>query len=88
LADDGNLDFFCDDGAGVLSLEEGLGNEAEASDMGGDGGSVSTGAPFLGGGRAISSGGVDMSGELAVERGEFSKVGDSGIEMSVEMVDK
>lgn len=56
--------------------------------MGGDGGSASVGAPFLGGGRETSSGGVVMSGELAVERGEFSKVGDSGMEMSVEMADK
>jgi hypothetical protein len=85
---DGNLDLFWEDGAGVLSREEGFGSEADVSDLGGDGGSVSIGAPFLGGGRAITSGGVVMSGELAVERGEFPKTGDSGMEISVEMVER
>lgn len=84
---EGNLDFFCEEGIGVRSLEAGLGSD-EASDTGGEGGSESPGVSFLGGGRDISSGGVEISGELAVERGEFSKVGDPGIEMSVEMTDK
>lgn len=40
------------------------------------------------GGSETSLGGVEMRGELAVDLGEFSKVGDSGIEMSVEMVER
>lgn len=88
LSADGRRVFLC--GAGVLScVLLGLGSEVEASDMGGDGGSWM--GPFLGGSSAVS-GGVVMSGELAVEPGEFStflsKVGDSGTEMSVDIMDR
>lgn len=85
---DGILDLFCDDGIGVLSFEVGLASDAEASDMGGDGGSARESGSLPGGGRATSLGGVVMRGELAVERGEFSKVGDSRRDRSVDMVDR
>lgn len=84
---EGSLDFFLSVGAGVLSLEAGLGRVDEASDMGGDGGSLGR-ASLLAGGKETSSGGVEMSGELAVDLGEFSNVGDSGIDISVDIVDK
>ncbi len=86
---EGSLVFFRSvGGAGVLSLvlDAGLGIVEEASDMGGDGGSLRT-VSLLAGGKAISSG-VEISGELAVDLGELSKVGDSGIEMSVDIVER
>jgi hypothetical protein len=36
---EGMRDFFCEEGAGVLSFKDDLGIGAEASDIGGDGGS-------------------------------------------------
>ena len=87
--DEGSLDFFLSVGTGVLSLvlEAGLGRVDEASDMGGDGGSLGM-VSLLTGGKETSEGGVEMSGELAVDLGEFSNVGDSGIEMSVDMAER
>lgn len=84
---EGSRDFF--GGAGVFGLAvlAGLGRGAEASDIGGEGGSCCSGATLAGGSES-SSGGVEIRGELAVDCGEFSKVGDSGTEISVEMVDK
>lgn len=87
--DEGSLDFFLRVGAGVLSLvlEAGLGRVDETSDMGGDGGSLGMWS-LLAGGKEMSSEGVEMSGELAVDLGEFSNVGDSGIDMSVDIVER
>lgn len=71
--------------AGVRATSA-FGSGTDVSDMGGDGGSLmATGVGVLSG---FISGGVVISGELAVEFGEFSNVGDSGTEMSVEMVDR
>ena len=80
-----------DAAAGVLDAAAVLGRGAEASDMGGDGGSwTSDAAPAAD--EDFISGGVETRGELAVEFGEpstlLSKVGDSGTEMSVEMVER
>jgi hypothetical protein len=73
-------------GAGVFTAFF-LGNGADASDMGGEGGSWTSDAvsavPT-----DLVSGGVRISGELAVELGERSKVGDSGMVISVEMVER
>lgn len=70
---------------GVLAADA-LGKGADASDMGGDGGSRSSAALC-----DFASGGVVTSGELAVELGDastfLSKVGDSRTERSVEIVD-
>jgi hypothetical protein len=86
---EGRRDFFWAGGAGVLkSLVAGLGLEAEASDIGGDGGSWETALTEGGGKETSSLGGVVISGELAVERGEFSKMGDSRTERSVDMVER
>lgn len=86
---EGRRDLFWADGAGVFSMELGLGKGAEASDIGGDGGSLRVGAPLFEGGNDMSSGGVVTRGELAIEeRGESSNVGDSGMEISVEMADR
>lgn len=84
---EGMRDLFCEF-AGVFIFEDNLGRGAEASDIGGDGGSLIVGAPLLEGGKEISSGGVVIRGELAMERGESPNVGDSGIDISVEIVDK
>lgn len=83
---EGKRPFFLSVGAGVLSLEleGGLGRVDEASDMGGDGGSF--GAVVFG--KATSSGGVEMRGELAVDLGESTKEGDSGMDMSVDIVER
>lgn len=78
----------CD--AGVLRCELlNLEIDVEASDMGGDGGSWMRG---LLGGRSTVSGGVVMRGELADDSGEFSaflsNVGDSGMEMSDDIMER
>lgn len=88
LSAEGRRFFLC--GTGVLRRELlGFGSDVEASDMGGDGGSWM--GPFLGGSSAVS-GGVVMRGELAVDTGEFSmflsKVGDSGMEISVDIMER
>lgn len=74
--------------AGVLDAI--LGRVPETSDMGGEGGSGSSERVSSSGTGDLESGGVVMRGELAVEPGEagWSKVGDSRIERSVEMVDR
>ncbi len=73
-------------GAGVLAgATVGLG--ADASDMGGEGGSWTSEADS-GVERDLVSGGVVMRGELAVELGEWSKVGDSRIDRSVDMAER
>lgn len=88
LSAEGNLDFLCIDGPGVLrGFCLGLGSGADASDIGGDGGSwisdrVSAVATDL------ESGGVVMSGELAVELGEWSYEGESGTDISVESAER
>lgn len=71
-------------GKGAFAVVEGaLGIGAEASDMGGDGGSCTS---------TLASGGVVTKGELAVESTSssvfLSKVGEPSAERSVEMVDK
>lgn len=77
-------------GAGVLAAAT-LGRVAEASDMGGEGGSRRSERESEGKGD-LASGGVVMRGELAVEPGEasrsLSKVGDPSMERSVEMVER
>lgn len=88
---DGNLDLlgFDVDGTGVLmggTLVLGSGGGAEASDMGGDGGSL-TGVLTEDTEEAASSG-VVMSGELAVDMALASNMGLSGIEMSVSVADR
>lgn len=89
LSAEGTRAFLCD--AGVLRSDEllGLEIEVEASDMGGDGGSWMRG---LLGCRSTVSGGVVMRGELAVDSGELSaflsNVGDSGTEMSVDIMER
>ena len=64
-----------------------LGRGAEASDMGGDGGSCTAAVD-----RGLASGGVVMSGELAVELGDastfLSNVGEPSADRSVEMTDR
>lgn len=55
--------------------------------MGGDGGSLGTVA-LLAGGKGTSSGGVEIRGELAVDLGESTKEGDSGTDMSVDIVER
>lgn len=64
---------------------------ADASDMGGEGGSCTSESVSVVE-RALVSGGVVMSGELAVELGDvsifLSKVGDPMTERSVEIVDR
>ena len=88
LSADGKRVFLWAEGAGVLVIEGlGLRSGAEASDIGGEGGSC-TGLPA---GNSAVSGGVEMRGELAVDSGEpmlLSKVGDSGTEMSVEIIER
>ena len=69
-----------------------LGSGAEASDMGGDGGSC-TSETVSAVDMDLVSGGVVTRGELAVDWGEVgsafpSNVGDSGTEMSVEMLER
>ena len=63
----------------------------EASDIGGDGGSVSSEAASVEA-TDLASGGVVMSGELAVEPGEasmcLSKVGEPRADMSVEIMER
>lgn len=87
LSEDGNRDLRA---AGVLAVDN-LGRGAEASDMGGEGGSRNS--------ESVSrfesdfeSGGVVMRGELAVDPGEasrvLSKVGDPSMERSVEMAER
>jgi len=85
---DGSRDFLCVAGPGVLiGAPLAFGSGAEASDMGGDGGSwISETVSAVE--RDLVSGGVVISGELAVEFGERSNVGDSGTDMSVEIADK
>lgn len=80
--------------AGVLCGEASpfLGRGAEASDIGGEGGSW-TSETVSAVDMDLVSGGVVTSGELAVDCGDEgstfrSKVGDSGTEMSVEMVER
>lgn len=68
-------------------LEPGRGMVDEASDIGGDGGSLRV-VSLPAGGKETSSSGTERSGELAVDRGEFSNVGDSGIDMFVDMVER
>lgn len=87
---DGNLDFFCLVGAvtgvligGTLAVF-GKGGGAEASDMGGEGGSL-TGV-LVDETEAVS-GGVDTMGELAPDIVLRSNIGLSRTEMSVDMVD-
>lgn len=85
---EGMRDLFCEETAGVLSLEDGLGRGAEASDMGGEGGSFTASGSLPTGRRESSPGGVLIIGELAVDRGESSYMSESGMEMSVEMADR
>lgn len=74
--------------AGVLVTVR-LGTDAETSDIGGEGGSMSS---AFAAGKASESGGVVTMGELAVELGEcsvfLSNVGDDMTERSVEMWDR
>lgn len=85
---DGSLDFLgLEAGWGVLmggTLVLGIGGGAEASDMGGDGGSL-TGV-FVDD-TEDDSGGVVISGELAPETMLLSKMGLSGMERSVRVAD-
>lgn len=87
LSEDGNRDLRA---AGVLA-DESLGRGAEASDMGGEGGSRSSESVSMFE-RDFESGGVVMRGELAVDPGEasrvLSKVGDPSMERSVEIADR
>lgn len=73
-------------GAGVFAVAI-FGKGAEASDMGGEGGSwISDTVSAVE--MDFVSGGVRISGELAVEFGEWSKAGDSGMVSSVEMAER
>jgi hypothetical protein len=79
-------------GAGVFAAFTAFGSGAEASDMGGDGGSWTSDTVSAVESDFVS-GGVVTSGELAVDCGDEgsrvrSNVGDSGTEISVEMVDR
>lgn len=76
-----------DPGTGVLmggTLALGSTAGAEASDIGGDGGSL---VSSFAGGRDADSGGVAMSGELAPDLTLLSKVGLPGTDKSVDTVD-
>jgi hypothetical protein len=82
---EGSRDFFAT-GAGVFVVAS-LGRVAEASDMGGDGGSC-TSETVSAVDTDFESGGVVISGELAVECGDWSNVDDSSTEISVEMAER
>lgn len=86
LSSDGRRDLRTTPGVFAAGA---FGRGADASDMGGDGGSFSSEADSTS--ESFDSGGVVTSGELAVELGDastfLSKVGDSRTDMSVEMVD-
>jgi hypothetical protein len=74
-------------GAGVLTASMFFGKVVETSDIGGDGGSCASDTVSAAE-RALLSGGVRISGELAVELGEWSNVGDSGMVISVDIVER
>lgn len=82
---EGRRDFLCAAGVFakfILSLDT-----DDMSEIVGDGGSwISERVSAVD--SDLVSGGVVIMGELAVECGEFSKLGDSGIDRSVEMVDR
>ena len=86
MSTEGRRILRCAAGPGVLVAGT-LESDAEASDLGGEGGSwisetVSTVEIDL------LSGGVMTNGELAVDCGECSNIGDPGMERSVEMVER
>lgn len=86
LSADGRRDLLVVS-AGVFAAAAALGRCAEASDMGGEGGSCNSDTVATVD-MDLVSGGVVISGELAVEFGDAAKVGVSGMDRSVEMAER
>lgn len=88
LSSDGMRVTLRRDGSPAVRAGVCLGRDPDASDMGGDGGSVSS-EPEV---KDLTSPGVVMRGELAVDWGDVSmlrsKVGEPIAERSVEMVER
>lgn len=93
LSNDGKRDVLGKVPDGLENLPAGVafGSGAEASDIGGDGGSF-TSETISVSDNDLLSGGVVIRGELAVELGDvsmvLSNVGDPSTERSVEMVER